>query len=88
MKPTKLHYAARHGESYYKTIENLLKIIATYKNLYTDDFLIYNKQKNWILVKNEFNKLIGLGGFIMQKMKKQINLRFGSHQLMHTWESF
>lgn len=39
---------------------------------------------NWIVIKNEFNKLIGMGDQIKKKMAKKIHMSFDSERIMYS----
>jgi hypothetical protein len=39
---------------------------------------------NWLVIKNEFNKLIGMGEQIKKKMGKKIHLSFDNEKIMYS----
>jgi hypothetical protein len=39
---------------------------------------------NWIVIKNEFNKLIGMGDQIKKKIEKKIHMSFDSERIMYS----
>lgn len=47
-----------------------LKSFLVENDLNQNDFILLNEKPRWILVKNKFNKLIGLDSFIKKRMKK------------------
>ena len=46
--------------------------------------LVADTKYNWILVKNNFNKLIGIGDPIKKKIRKKINLSFNKERIMYS----
>jgi hypothetical protein len=48
--------------------------------------IIAETRYNWILIKNEFNKLIGMGNEIKKKIEKKIYMAFEGEKLMY-WHS-
>jgi hypothetical protein len=57
-------------------------------NLFTDHLsahvIIADGKFNWILIKNEFNKLIGIGSQIKKRMAKKIHMTFDKEKIMHS----
>ena len=56
--------------------------------LYFEDHLkahiiIADDKLNWFLVKDNFNKLIGIGDYFKKRIKKMIHLKFDNEKLMH-----
>ena len=46
----------------------------------TADFLIFHLKHRWVLVKNKFNKLIGVGPYITKRIKKNCYLTDVTHE--------
>ncbi len=56
-------------------------------NLKTNDFIILHQGNKWVLVKDQHNKLIGIGSFIIKKMNQNCYMSFGGRKIMHTTSS-
>jgi hypothetical protein len=46
--------------------------------------IILDIKFNWLVIKNEFNKLIGMGDQIKKKMAKKIHMSFDSERIMYS----
>ncbi len=46
-------------------------------------FIIADEKLNWIIIKNNFNKLIGIGDYIKKRMKKMVHLSFDNVKIMY-----
>ena len=47
-------------------------------------FIVVDTKFNWILIKNEFNKLIGVGDQMKRKIQKKIHIAFDSERIMYS----
>ena len=50
-------------------------------------FIIADNKLTWLIIKNDFNKLIGMGDFIKKRMGKMISLKFDGAKLMYSLTS-
>jgi hypothetical protein len=62
--------------------------ISQIDQLFTDHrsahVIISDIKFNWLVIKNEFNKLIGMGEQIKKKMGKKIHLSFDNEKIMYS----
>lgn len=62
--------------------------IAIIDELFADHWkahvIVMDVKFNWILIKNEFNKLIGVGNQIKKKMGKRIHMAFDKERIMYS----
>jgi len=62
--------------------------ISVIDQLFNDDkkaqVIVADIKFNWILIKNEFNKIIGIGNQIKKRMKKKIQMCFDNERIMYS----
>lgn len=75
------------NKTVYKVASNNIQSFIIDNNLNTDDFIILHQGNKWVLVKDQHNKLIGIGHFIIKKMAENCFMSFGGHKVMHTTSS-
>lgn len=46
--------------------------------------IILDAKFNWLIIKNNFNKLIGIGDQIQKRMKKKIHMSFDNERIMYS----
>lgn len=67
---------------YKVSAENIYSFILD-NDLNTDDFIIFHQGTKWILVKNKYNVLTGIGSYIVKRMEKNCFMTFGGDKVMY-----
>ena len=54
------------------------------KDIDTKNFILLNEGNQWGLIKNQYNKLIGIGSYAVKHMKRNCYLTFGGIKILYS----
>lgn len=81
----KLHYyflpIEKERRIYKRAIDSLEGILS--KDPLESHFIIADEKLTWVIIKDNYNRITGIGDFIKKRMKKMIHLSFDNIKIMN-----